>query len=244
MNKALIITPTGCDPFFDDNYDRDNHWAFRKPNRTYETCAVIFNDYTPKSNTYDYVLRMSGRKWNLIPEACEKIKWEDYDYIGCWDDDYCTDIQSVEKTLEIARALDFRLFQQSLISWTVYPILEHNPELIWSETNFIELGIPFFRNDIFRKVLRFLNDYKYEESDWGIDKVLCYYLQATAHVIHETTIKHCRSESSYSKEAGFKEMNYLMRDFFPKYMKKNFNVDYEYCDRQIMYKALKKETVK
>ena len=125
-------------------------------------------------------------------------------------------------------------------SWTVYPCLEQNKDYIFTETNFIELGVPFFRNDIFRKVLRFLNDYKYEKSDWGIDKVLCYYLQASAHVIHDVSIKHMRLESSYSKEDGFREMNYLMTDFFPKYMKEKFNIDYSPIDVQQTLRGYKR----
>ena len=42
--KALIITPTGTDMFFDDAYDRDNHWRYTKSQRTYDTCVVVFND--------------------------------------------------------------------------------------------------------------------------------------------------------------------------------------------------------
>lgn len=232
MDKALIITPTGTNLFLDDAYDKDNHWRFTKAERTYETCVVVFNDFQPEPGTYDYIIRKKGLKWNLIPEVCKIIKWEDYDYIGCWDDDYCTDIQSVNRALHLARENDFRLFQQSLISWTVYPCLEQNKDYIFTETNFIELGVPFFRNDIFRKLLRFLNDYKYEKSDWGIDKILCYYLQATAHVIHDVSIKHMRKDSSYDKEDGFREMNYLMNDFFPKYMKEKFNIHYSPIDVQ------------
>lgn len=239
-NKALIITPTGCPLYFDDAYDKENHWRFTKPERTYETCVVVFNDFEPEPGTYDYIIRKKGLKWNLIPEVCKLINWQDYDYIMCWDDDYCTDIQSVNKGLEYARKFDFRLYQHSLTSWTVYPILEHNPEFVFTETNFIECGVPVFRNDIFRKILKFLDDYKYEKSDWGIDKIYCDYLQATAHVIHDVTIKHMRRESSYDHEDGFREMEYLMRDFFPKYMKENFGIDYIYNDRQIVHRAYKR----
>lgn len=240
-NKALIITPTGCPLSFDDGYDKDNHWRFTKPERTYETCVVVFNDFQPEPGTYDYIVRRKGLKWNLIPEVAKIIKWEDYDYIGCWDDDYVTDIQSLNKSLEYARNFDFRLFQQSLTSWTVYPILEHNPEFVFTETNFIELGVPFFRNDIFRKVLRLLDAYKYKKSDWGIDKILCHYLQATAHVIHDVSIKHVRPESSYSKEDGFREMNYLMREWYPKYAKETLGLDYIYNDSQVVFNAYKRE---
>lgn len=235
MNKALIITPTGCPYYLDDEFDKENHWVFRKPGRTYETCAVIFNDFEPEPGTYDMTIRHKGLKWNMLPEICDIIKWENYDYIGYWDDDYCTDIESLELALDIARKRDLRFFQQSLTSWTVYPILEHNPNKFLSETNFIELGVPFFRNDIFRKVLRLLNDYTYKESDWGIDKILSHYLGQTAHVIHASRIKHMRRESSYSKEAGFREMDYLMKEWYPKYSMEKFNKPYEYLDAQIEY---------
>lgn len=232
-NKALIITPTGRPIYHHEDYDKDNHWRFTKPERTYETCVVVYNDFQPEPGTYDYIIRRKGLKWNLVPEVSKIINWQDYDYIGVWDDDYATDIQSVNTALEYARRFDFRLFQQATTSFQTYDCLKHNPEYAFTETNFIELGTPFFRNDIYRKVLRFLNDYRYEKSDWGIDKVLCFYLQATAHVVHETTVRHMLpDESTYNKEDGFREMEYLMREFFPKYMKENFGLDYQYSDVQ------------
>lgn len=240
-NKALIITMTGCPMYYDDAYDRDNHWRCAKPERTYETCVVVFNDFEPEPGTYDMIIRKPGLKWNLVPEIAKMINWDDYDYIGIWDDDYATDIQSVNRALELARQNDFRLFQQAAISYNTYPCLRHDPSLSFAETNFIELGVPFFRNDIFRKLLRLLNDYKYEKSDWGIDKILCFYLQQTAHVVHETTIKHMRPDvSSYSKDDGFREMSYLMTEWFPKYMKARFGIDYQYSDVQSTIRAFRK----
>jgi hypothetical protein len=243
VNRALIITPTGTNMFFDDAYDRNNHWRMRKPERTYDVCVVVFKeDFEPEPGTYDMIIRKKGLKYKLIPQVCDMIKWENYDYIGTWDDDYCTDIQSVNRSLELARRHDFRLFQQAVTSFNTFPCLRHNPEWIFSETNFIESGVPFFRNDIFKKFLQFLRDYDYKVSEWGIDKVLCYLLQCTAHVVHDTTIKHMRDESWYSKEDGFKEMDYLMRDFFPKYMREKFNIDYQYDDSQVTYRAWQKQS--
>ena len=242
MNKALIITPTGRPIYHHEDYDKDNHWRYTKPERTYETCVVVYNDFQPEPGTYDYIIRRKGLKWNLVPEVSKIINWEDYDYIGVWDDDYATDIQSINKALAYARRYDFRLFQQSTTSFQTYDCLKHNPEFAFTETNFIELGVPFFRNDIYRKVLRFLNDYRYEKSDWGIDKVLCYYLQASAHVVHETTVRHMLpDESTYNKVDGFREMEYLMRDFFPKYMRDNFGLDYQYTDVQQTIRAYKND---
>jgi hypothetical protein len=239
MDKALIISPTGCDPFFDDSFDKDNHWRFNKPGRSYEVCLVVFDDnYTPPKGTYDRYIRHKDRKWAMLPEICKQINWEEYSTIGYWDDDYATDIQSVELALKIARENDMRMFQQSLTSWTVYPILTHNPNYIWTETNFIELGVPFFRNDIFRKVLRFFNDYTPGEAEWGMDKVMCFYLQQTAHVIHASKVKHMRKESYYDKTKAFEEMDHLMKDWFPKYMEEKFGLKYEYSDEQYAFRAL------
>lgn len=244
MNKALIITPTGRPIYFHEDYDKDNHWRYTKPERTYETCVVLYNDFVPEPNTYDMIVRQKGFKWKVLPELSKKIMWEDYDYIGFWDDDYATDIQSINKALEYARRYDFRLFQQATTSFQTYDCLKHKPEYAFTETNFIEIGIPFFRNDIFRKMIRFIEDYNKDtmnwEASWGIDKVMCYYLQASAHVVHETTARHMVPESSmYDKTDAFREMDYLMRDFFPRYMKETFNIDYQYADVQQEIRAYK-----
>lgn len=234
--RALIITPTATNLYFDDAYDRNNHWRFRKPEANYDVCVVAYkDDFEPEPGTYDMLIRKKGLKFKLIPEICRMIKWEDYDYIGTWDDDYATDIQSVNRALDLARRWDFRLFQQAAISYNFYDCLKHNPNFVFTETNFIETGVPFFRNDIFHKVLDFLDDYQYKVSEWGIDKILCYLLQCSAHVVHETTVKHMRTESWYDKTDAFKDMEYLMREFFPKYMKEKFNVDYTYTDQQVTF---------
>lgn len=161
-----------------------------------------------------------------------EIDWSDYDYIGYWDDDYCTDIQSVETALMLARRYDMKFFQQSLTSWTVYPCLEQQKNWLFAETNFTEMGVPFYRADMFRKVLTLMSDYVYNESEWGIDKIMCDYLRQPAHVIHASSIKHMRRESWYDKTNAFKEMDYLMREWFPKYMKEKFGRTYTYNDRQ------------
>lgn len=245
-NDALIISPTGTSLFFDDAYDKDNHWRFVKPNRTYHTCIIGFKeDYIPEANTCDFFFHYPIRyKWKQLPELLEflrikGIKWEDFSYIGYWDDDYCTDIQSVNRSLEIARRFDFPFFQQSLRSWTVYPCLQQDTTCSFAKTNFTEMGIPFYRMDVFRKVLRLLNDYQYKESEWGIDKIMCDYLRLPAYIVHEVSAKHMRRESWYDKTNAFKEMDYLMKDWFPKYMKDRFGLDYQYHDNQVVIEKYK-----
>lgn len=243
--RALIITPTGTGLFFDDAYDRENHWRFTKPQRTYDTCVVAFKeDFEPEPGTYDMVIRKKGLKYKLIPQIADMIKWEQYDYIGCWDDDYATDIESVNRALDIARSNDFRLFQQSVISPTSFGILKHNSMISYMETDFIESGVPFFRADKFGELLEFLRDYDYRESEWGIDRILCYYLRTSAHVIHDSTVKHMRMESWYDIDNAYKEMDHLITDFFPRYMQERFNITPEFDEDFLSFKKNKIFSIK
>lgn len=244
MHKALIITPTGRPLFFHEDYDKENHWRFTKLERTYETCVVTYNDFVPEEGTYDYIVHHEGWKWKMLPELSKKIAWQEYDYIGYWDDDYACDIQSVNGALNLARKFDFRLFQQATTSFQWYDCLKPRKEWDFSETNFIEIGVPFFRNDIFRKVIHFIEDYSADttnwQASWGIDKVLCFYLQQTAHVVHAHTVRHMVPENSlYDKTAAHVEMDYLMQNFFPRYMREKFGIEYHYTDVQQTLKAFK-----
>ena len=47
--------------------------------------------------------------------------------------------------------------------------------------------------------------------------------------------------TAYTKDQGFKEMDYLMREFFPKYMREKFNIEYSYFDRQYVINSWSKE---
>jgi hypothetical protein len=243
MHKALIVSPTGCPMFFDDAYDKDNHWRFTKPERTYETIVVGFkDDFDPEPDSYDRFIRYPIRyKWKETPVLLDKfeIDWYNYDFIGIWDDDYCTDIQSVNRALELARRFDFPFFQQALTSWTVYPCLEHDPGITFAKTNFTEMGVCFYRTDVFSKVLKLLRDYQYKESEWGIDKIMCDYLGLPAYVTHNSTIKHMRRESWYDKTNAHAEMDYLMHEWFPQYMKSLFNKEYIYHDTQTILQKYK-----
>ena len=96
MDNALIISPTGCSMFFDDAYDKNHHWRSTNALRTYETVIIGFKeDYEPESNSYDHFFHYPIRyKWKQLPELLNFLKtknihWENYDYIGYWDDDYC-----------------------------------------------------------------------------------------------------------------------------------------------------------
>ena len=229
--RALIFSTVGVPMFHHEDYG--THWRYTLSERTYDTCVLVYNDFWPPPDTYDFQIRRKGLKWNLLNEVSKIIKWENYDYIGCIDDDFCTDIKSLNRALEIARNYDFRLFHMATTSYQTYPCMRHNPDYFFTETNFVECGAPIFRADMFGKMMAFLDDYKYEKSDWGLDKIMCHYLETTAHVIHDVTIRHCReNESTYDHADGFREMDYLMREFYPKYCKEKLGREYTYSDDQ------------
>jgi hypothetical protein len=48
-----------------------------------------------------------------------------------------------------------------------------------------------------------------------------------------------RRESWYDKSNAFKEMDYLMKEWFPKYMKEQFGSDYQYHDSQVVIEKYK-----
>ena len=242
-DKSLIISPTGCSMFHDSEYEpKEDHWRYTNSSRLYETVVVTFNDFIPEQNSYDrweqYPIR---HKWKQIPELLDKldIKWYNFPYIGIWDDDYCTNWQSINRSLELAYQFDFPFFQQSLKSWTVYPCLENDPSCTFSKTNFTEMGICWYRTDVFSKALKLLRDYQYNESEWGIDKIMYDYLKLPAYIVHEVSAKHMRKESWYDKTNAFREMDYLMKEWFPKYHKEKFGTDYQYNDNQVIIEKYK-----
>jgi hypothetical protein len=80
----------------------------------------------------------------------------------------------------------------------------------------------------------------YNESEWGIDKIMCHYLGHTAHVVHNSTIKHMRRESRYDENNAFAEMVLSYVGLAPKYMKDKFNKEYKYDDSQEILRAYMK----
>jgi hypothetical protein len=243
MEKALIFTAVGTGLFFDDAYDKDNNWRYTKPERTYETCVIVFNDFEPEPNTYDYIFRKKGFKYDIITEVANTFDLDKYDYIGYYDDDHTTDIQSLNEALAIARHYDFKLFCQSLATKCDWPTMQNDPSLFYTETDFIEMSIPIFRTDMFKKILPLFDAYKDKKVGWGMDKVFCHFLQTNAHVIHRNSAKHMRPNNSHYKHTdAFAQMHDFLTNFYPKYVKEHMGIDnYQYFESQKVLKAWKLE---
>lgn len=236
---ALIICPVGCDlTFMDDVYDHQNHWRFTDASpRTYETLCVVYNDYTPDEKTYDHLLRMKGHKWQIIKNLVNNniFDFSKYDYIGCVDDDLITDIQSFNTGLELAREKNFKLWQLSMVagSGIIYNCLKQKSNITYSETNFIEMGSPFFRRDIFLRAIDFFNQLDFTIG-WGIDKMFCDVLECSANVVHCASIYHPPTKVSYyDQRDAMAEMNHMIEEVYPKIMREKYGrTDWVFRDKQ------------
>jgi hypothetical protein len=70
-------------------------------------------------------------------------------------------------------------------------------------------------------------------SGWGFDKVLSDLTKEDCFVIHSSKMFHPKKESSYNKQNAFSEMDLLLNNVFPKFMKEKYNEDWCFNDSQI-----------
>ena len=157
MNN-VIFCPVGIPLNYHDSYDKDNHW--RKTDgiqRNYKTVVYQYKDFDIEPNTYDTLIRDTGFKWDLAKHFLDTFDYRDYDYIGFWDDDLVTDIQSVNRALEIATKKDIKMFQMSTIagSESTHQILHQVPGYSYSLTNFNEGMGNFFHSSLIPILLDF-----------------------------------------------------------------------------------------
>ena len=221
--KSLIICPVGNPiTFLPSEYSPKYHWRrINLVEREYETLIVVYNDdFIPESDSFDHILKMKGHKWQIIKNVPDFFDVTKYDYIGCVDDDLVTDIQSFNRGIELAREHDFKLWQLSMVkgSGIIYDCLKQNKEWSFSETNFVEMGSTFFRQDMFHKAVDFFKKVDFKVG-WGLDKVFCDVLQCKANVVHEASIYHPPNTikpSYYDQREAMIEMNHMIQNVYPK----------------------------
>lgn len=222
----IIFSPVGIPLNFHDAYDKVNHWRYTKPNRNYQTVVCKYNDYEPDTNTYDYIFEKTGYKWDLVKHFLEMFDYNKYEYIGFWDDDLVTDIQSVNRALEIATEKNMKMFQLSTIagSDSTHRILHQRQELKYSITNFNEGMGQFFHRTMIPILLEFFQ-YHEVKSGWGFDLILSAITKEKCGVIHEVSMYHPGKVSYYDKSEAFSEMYKILQDVYPKFMKGYHNED-------------------
>lgn len=232
--RNLIICPVGSPLSFDSRFEEENHWRYTKENRLYETLVFQYSDFVPEQNTYDRLIKQSGFKWSLTKEWMKKIDYSQYEYIGFLDDDLITDIDNINRALTIAQEKDLKLFQISVTqdSDMFYPILKNKPGVKYTTTNFIEVMGPFIHTSLIPKCQEIWDRYDIF-SGWGFDKILCQLTETDATVIHSSIMYHPKRSGNYDKSKAFAEMDTLLYEVFPRYMRDKGVHDWKYNESQI-----------
>lgn len=233
--RNLIICPVGNLLTFDLRFDEKNHWRYTKSNRNYETFVFAYSDFVPESGTYDRLIHRKGFKWSLAKEAFNngELRYEDYDFIGFMDDDLITDIDNLNRALEIANEKDFKIFQLSLTqdSDAFFGILKNKPGIKYSKTNFVETMGMFVHSSLMPTIIDYWNKYDIY-CGWGLDKVLCDITKTDAAVIHSSQMYHPPKLSSYDKMSAFEEMHIATNIIAPQFIKDKYNEEWMFRDTQ------------
>lgn len=249
MKPSMIFCSVG-QPLPTEGPYAENHWRRTdRGYREYKTFTVNYNyesGFEPEEYSYDYSANKKGYKWPLAHQYIRANKqWlmDNYEYIGIWDDDIQTDIESLNHAIVMAYNCGAKMFQLSLTEdsdeW--FDILKHKPDYIFSWTNFIEIMCPVYHTSLIPMMVEFWDSYPFKMG-WGFDKVACELAEAPAMVIHSRQMYHPkRAKSTYDKTAAFEEMRICMTEAYPNYCKKHFNIDNAYVlDSQIEYQAIKR----
>lgn len=244
MDNNLIIFPCGKAPTFHDAYDKENHWRFNnKEKRRYKTLAVIYNDYVPEPNTFDYAVKMTGlHKWEqikLLTNASNDFEdnfFSKFDFIGCVDDDQITDIHNMNRGLELAHQFGFDYWQLSMLEGSniFYDCLKQNKNWTFSQTNFIEMGNCQFSQKKFQELLVLLNKWSNIRVAYGLDKVWYDWFQCNANVVHDASIFHPYHISYYDnhKEEVMSKMYHFLNVEYPNIVKDVYNRESRFRDVQ------------
>jgi hypothetical protein len=234
MSKSLIICPVGNPLPFDDRFDKKNHWRYCNDNRLYETMVFAYSNFLPEPNTCDIMVVDKGFKWSLSKRYMSYIDYEKYEYVGFLDDDLVTDIHNVNLALTIAEQSKLKIFQISVTqdSDEFFAILRNKPGIKYTKTNFVETMGMFIHSSLIPIVLEFWNKYDIY-CGWGFDKVLCDITKTDGAVIHSAQMHHPKKElSTYDKTEAFKEMDKVLYEITPQFMKDKYNEEWTFVDRQ------------
>lgn len=240
MAKNLIVCPVGMPIPKDPRWKDEDHWRWTHNERDYETLVIVYNDFEPEPGSYDHIVRLKGHKWQLIQEVHKYINLANYTYIGCVDDDLITGYQDFNKGLEYAQKYNFGYWQLSMPSDSslIYPPLFNDPTCDFSETNFIEMGSPFFRLDRFIFLMEFIGHWKMEIA-WGIDKTFYDLFLEPSYVIHSAMIHQPFRDSYYDQSEAMKEMNEYLSEVYPRILREKYGRESQFIDRQLTLRKFK-----
>ena len=224
--RNVIFVPVGIPIGFHPSYDANNHWRITKPTRNYTVVAYTYNEFQPEPDTYDVLVKDKGYKWELAKHFLETFDYTEYDYIGFWDDDLITDIQSINRAIEIATKNDIKLFQLSTIagSESSHRILHQDLSKSYSITNFNEGMGQFVHSSLIPTILQFFKHHKVE-SGWGFDLIMSSICKERCGVMHEVSMYHPAKPSYYDKSKAHREMEKILNEVYPNFMRDQYKED-------------------
>lgn len=243
MKKSIIMCPVGTSIQYGEVYDKENHWRFTKPQRTYETFIYHYNDYEIEPGSYDYIKKQSGPKWRLVKDFLDTFDYTQYEYVAFFDDDLITDIQSINRGIEIAKEYGVKIFQLSMLEGSAasHGVTRQNKNLKFTETNFVEGMGCFFHSSLIPRLLDF---WKFHDpiSGWGFDLIFSDILKEHTGIIHEVSMYHPNRVSFYDHNAANNEMYEILNNVYPRFMKDIYNEDirWDQGKHSTVYKTVKR----
>ena len=225
MKKSLIICPSGNPVPTMDGFDNSKHWRWSGVNQ-YETHLVSYNAFHHDCFSYNYITHMKGMKWAIAKKLLKTFDYSQYEYIGFLDDDLLITRDAINKSLHIASGLEAKIFQLSVDknSDCSYNILYQNPDLMFSETNFVEVMAPFIHTSILPIIEKFWDKYDIN-TGWGFDSILCNFVGEKALVIHNHSMIHPKKPvSDYNKASALAESQLALYQIYPQFMKEEYGI--------------------
>ena len=234
MKQNIIFCPVGI-PVYNHptEYDKDNHWRYVKPERLYETFVYQYkDDFEPELGTYDHIAKGSGFKWEIVKKFLDNIDYTKYEYVGFFDDDVITDIDSVNYAISLAHDRNIKMFQLSLLegSERTHRVVFQDTLLKYSITNFNEGMGCFIHSSLIPILLEFYNFHQ-PKSGFGLDCIMCHIMKQKAAVIHSKSMYHPPANfygytpHYYDVSEAMNEMSHIFKNVYPKFMKQVYNED-------------------
>ena len=230
MKTSLIICPSGNPIPTMESFDSKAHWRnlspHYNPSRKYVTHIVSYNEFEHDKSSYDSISHMKGMKWSIAKELLKTLDYSQYEYIGFIDDDLLITQEAINKSLMLAHSLESKIFQLSLdpSSDCAYHILYQNPNLLFSETNFVEIMAPFIHTSIIPTIQKFWDKYDID-TGWGFDFGLCNIVNENALVIHNHSMIHPKKPASdYDKTTAAMEQHLVASRIYPEFMQEQYGI--------------------
>jgi len=232
--KSLIFCPVGIPVHtYPALYDENNHWRFTKPERLYDTVVYQYkDDFVPEPGTYDFIEKAKGYKWEIAKHFLDTFDYSGYEYIGFFDDDVITDIESVNHAITLATEKNIKLFQLSLAdgSERSHHILFQDKSLKYSITSFNEGMGCFIHVSLIPIFLEFCKFHQ-PKSGCGLDLIMAHITKEQAMVIHERSMFHPPREfygyvsKYYDQSAADSEMYHILGNVYPQFMRHKYGQD-------------------